>query len=40
MRVRFGDCVFDTEPRELTRLGQPIHVSPKAFRAISDLMSR
>lgn len=31
-RVLFGDCVFDTETRELTRLGQPVHISPKAFR--------
>jgi hypothetical protein len=38
-RVLFGDCVFDTETRELTRLGQPVHISPKAFRLL-ELLSR
>lgn len=38
MRVRFGDYVLDSETRELTRLGQPVHVSPKAFRLLELLL--
>jgi DNA-binding winged helix-turn-helix (wHTH) protein len=40
MRLRFGDCVFDRETRELARLGQPIRVSPKAFRLLELLLER
>jgi DNA-binding winged helix-turn-helix (wHTH) protein len=38
MRVRFGDCTLDAETRELFRGGQPVHVSPKAFRLLELLL--
>ena len=38
MRASFGDCTFDGETRELFRLGQPIHLSPKAFRLLELLL--
>ncbi len=31
MRVRFGECVFDREARELRRGGDAVPLSPKAF---------
>jgi DNA-binding winged helix-turn-helix (wHTH) protein len=40
VRVRFGDCVFDSETRELTRLGQRVHLSPKAFQLLERLLER
>jgi DNA-binding winged helix-turn-helix (wHTH) protein len=40
MRVRFGDCVLDTETRELSRLGNPIRVAPKVFRFLELLLER
>ncbi|HVE66142.1 MAG TPA: FHA domain-containing protein [Thermoanaerobaculia bacterium] len=38
MRVRFGDCIFDSETRELLRCGRVVHVSPKAFRLLELLI--
>ena len=38
MRVRFGDCSFDSETRECFRGGKPIHLSPKAFRMLELLI--
>lgn len=38
MRVRFGDCTFDSETRELLRSGKAVHVSPKAFRLLELLI--
>ena len=40
MRVRFGDCVLDTETRELSRAGEPIRVPPKVFRLLELLLER
>jgi DNA-binding winged helix-turn-helix (wHTH) protein len=40
MRVQFGDCVLDSETRELTRLGERVHLSPKAFRLLELLLER
>jgi DNA-binding winged helix-turn-helix (wHTH) protein len=40
MRVRFGDCVLDTETRELSCLGNPIRVAPKVFRFLELLLER
>jgi DNA-binding winged helix-turn-helix (wHTH) protein len=40
MRVQFGDCVLDSETRELTRLGERVHLSPKAFRLLELLIER
>ena len=38
MRVRFGECVFDAEARELTRGGSAVQLSPKAFLLLSFLL--
>lgn len=38
MRVAFGDCVLDSETRELTRDGQAVHLSPKSFRLLELLL--
>jgi DNA-binding winged helix-turn-helix (wHTH) protein len=40
MRLRFGDCVFDPDTREILRGGQPVHVSPKAFALLAALIER
>ena len=40
MRVRFGECVFDSEARELTRRGAAVQLSPKAFQLLSLLLER
>ena len=38
MRHGFGDCVFDSDTRELLRAGRPVHLSPKAFRLLELLL--
>jgi DNA-binding winged helix-turn-helix (wHTH) protein len=38
MRVRFADCTFDSETRELLRKEKPVHLSPKAFRFLELLL--
>lgn len=38
MRIRFGDCTFDGEARQLTAGGQPCRLSPKAFHLLSLLV--
>jgi len=38
--VRFGDCVFDAETRELFRSGKPVHLPPKSFRLLELLLER
>jgi DNA-binding winged helix-turn-helix (wHTH) protein len=40
MPLQFGDCVFDLETRELSRDGEPVNVSPKAFRLLEVLIER
>ena len=40
MRVRFGNCVLDSELHELTREGRPVDLSPKAFRVLLALLER
>jgi len=40
MALHFGDCVFDLETRELSRAGEPVNVSPKAFRLLEVLIER
>lgn len=40
MRLRFGDCEFDSDTREVFRGGKPIHVSPKAFAVLAALIQR
>jgi DNA-binding winged helix-turn-helix (wHTH) protein len=38
MSVAFGDCVFDPDTREVFRNGQPVSLSPKAFRLLEILI--
>jgi DNA-binding winged helix-turn-helix (wHTH) protein len=40
MRLRFGDCEFDRDTREVFRGGKPMHVSPKAFALLAALIER
>lgn len=40
MRLRFGDCVFDSDTHEVFRRGKPVHVSPKAFALLAVLIER
>jgi DNA-binding winged helix-turn-helix (wHTH) protein len=38
MRVRFGECVLDSETRELTVGGETVHLTPKAFDLLATLI--
>jgi DNA-binding winged helix-turn-helix (wHTH) protein len=38
MKIRFGDCVLDTDERVLLRAGQPVHLTSKAFQLLSFLL--
>ena len=38
MRVRFGDCLFDSGTRQLFVRGEEIHVHPKAFQLLELLL--
>jgi len=38
MRASFEGCVFDDERREVTRAGQPVPLSPKAFALLEILV--
>jgi DNA-binding winged helix-turn-helix (wHTH) protein len=40
VRLRFGDCVLDTNRRQLTRAGREIALTPKAFRLLEVLAVR
>ena len=40
MRLLFGDCILDTDRRELTRQGSVRTLSPKAFRLLELLAER
>jgi DNA-binding winged helix-turn-helix (wHTH) protein len=40
MRLRFGDCVFDSDTREVIRDDLPVHVSPKAFALLAALIEK
>jgi DNA-binding winged helix-turn-helix (wHTH) protein len=40
MRLAFGNCVFDSDTREVARGGRPVHVSPKAFHLLELLLTR
>jgi hypothetical protein len=39
LHVRFGDFVFDGDARQLTRSGEPLELSPKAFQLLEALLS-
>ena len=38
MRIRFGDCVFDADARQIVREGQPVPLSPKALELLGALL--
>jgi DNA-binding winged helix-turn-helix (wHTH) protein len=38
LRVRFGECLFDSETRQLFVRGEEIHVHPKAFQFLELLL--
>ncbi len=40
LRLQFGDCVFDSDTRELLRGGRAVRVSPKAFQLLQALIER
>lgn len=40
MHLRFGDCEFDPDTREVFRGGRPVHISPKAFSLLALLIER
>lgn len=40
MRLTFGDCVFDSGTREISRGADPADLSPKAFRLLEILIGR
>ena len=40
MRLHFGDCLFDSDTREVYRSGSLISVSPKAFEFLEILIQR
>ena len=40
MRARFDDFVIDSETRQLTRGGEEIHLSPKAFAVLCALVEQ
>ena len=40
MQLRFGEYVFDSESRRLTRRDEPVHLEPKAFELLELLLER
>lgn len=40
MRLTFGDCVFDSDTREVFRAGRSVPISPKAFALLDLLIER
>src|SRR5512142_1270121 len=38
MRLRFGECTFDAEARELRRAGEAVPLSPRAFTLLALLL--
>ena len=40
MRLAVGDCVFDSNTREVVREGRPVPLSPKAFALLELLVRR
>jgi len=39
VRLQFGDCTLDSETRELSRGGKPVHLEPKAYRLLELLLA-
>ncbi|HKC12357.1 MAG TPA: FHA domain-containing protein [Vicinamibacteria bacterium] len=40
MRLLFGECVLDTETRQVRCAGQPVHLTPKAFELLLALLEQ
>jgi DNA-binding winged helix-turn-helix (wHTH) protein len=40
VRLLFGECVLDTETRQLLRAGETVHLTPKAFDLLQALLER
>jgi DNA-binding winged helix-turn-helix (wHTH) protein len=40
MRARFGDCVLDTDARELRRAGRPVELSAKGLELLALLIAQ
>ena len=40
MTLRFGECVFDPETRELFRAGETVHLAPKSYRLLEQLLEQ
>ena len=40
MPLLFGDCLFDSERRVLSRAAQEVHLTPKAFRLLELLIEK
>lgn len=40
VRLLFGECVLDTETRQLLRSGEKVHLTPKAFELLQALLER
>jgi DNA-binding winged helix-turn-helix (wHTH) protein len=40
VRIRFGEFAFDVETRQLTRAGEPVHLTPKAFQLLQILLEK
>jgi len=38
MRIRFGECLLDSETRQLYVRGEPVHVQPRAFQFLELLL--
>jgi DNA-binding winged helix-turn-helix (wHTH) protein len=38
MKIRFGDCVLDSDTRQLSVRGEAVHLSPKAFQFLELLL--
>ena len=38
MRVRFGECVLDSDTQQLSVSGEAVHLSPKAFQFLELLL--
>ena len=38
MQIRFGDCLLDTDARQLHRSGREVHLSPKGFELLKLLL--
>jgi DNA-binding winged helix-turn-helix (wHTH) protein len=40
VRLLFGECLLDTETRQLRRAGQPVHLTPKVFELLQALLDQ